>query len=196
MKRKGAGIMKKVRNIRAGAIFVIILIIVALALMYLNSYSIALMKNGFDSPRTSIIDIGIDDNGKEYRVIKSYDDQQNVKLAYLVKNKVGLWNMAIVSDTPSIETGFVKIGWMRVASIKRYGISDDTPVEFEIHAVYCGNNATKLIEIEPEELPPNVTVNVQQAGKAYTLHFIAFGEGDELSNIDVYQLLQNSGCVQ
>ena len=53
-----------------------------------NSYSIALMKSGFDNDQTNIISIGIDDNGNEYRVVKSYDADQNAKLAYLVKNDV------------------------------------------------------------------------------------------------------------
>ena len=96
---------------------------------------------------------------------------------------------------PSDET-IVKLGWIRVAGIKLFDVGDDSTIEFEVHAVYCGNNAKKQILTLSDQLPPNVTVSIQQAGASYMIHFISFGEADTLSHINILELLKTSDYIE
>lgn len=61
--------------------------------------------------------------------------------------------------------------------------------------IYSGNNALKLIEFTPGQIPDNVTVNIQQAGESYWIHLITFAEPDVLNSIDMKSILQDNQCI-
>lgn len=186
--------MKRSLKLRIVIIAVIVLLIAALGALWFNSYSIVLWRNGFHNASVSIIDAGLDANGDEYRVVQGNDIDLNVRLAYMTKGIMGTWKVWYVEDTPSAETGMVRISWTMPAGFQRFRVGDDTTFEYESHLVYCGDNANKKIEIPAELLPPNVTVSIQQGGTSYTLHFITFGD-EGFNDLDVYDLLKKSGCI-
>lgn len=186
--------MRKTKIVGIALIIAISLAVIVLSVLYFNSYGIALNKAGIQSKDPVIVDSGINNNGNQYRVVAEYSTG-DAHIAYLVKNSVGIWHVERTSETQT-STGFAELSWDNVASIRRYTVSDSSVVEFENHRLYCGNNAIKRIAISEGDIPYNVTVNIHQAGNAYMLHFVAFGSGETLNEIDCDSLLKNAGCVQ
>lgn len=174
----------------------LILILVVVLLIYHNSYSIALSKAGLSKDSIDYIDTGIDDNGNEYRVVFQYMPENMVKILRLTKNDRGVWKVAEEAYGPDSEVPYVTTGWMRVASVGRYEVDDQTHIEFEVHKVYGGNNAIKQIEIPMELLPSNVSVNIFQAGTVYVLHFVTYGSAETLNQINISHLLEQTDCIQ
>lgn len=68
--------------------------------------------------------------------------------------------------------------------------------DFEWHMLYYGNNAIKLIEFLPGQIPENVAIDIRQAGNIYSIHLINFGDPYVLPNIDIYSLLLEAGCIK
>ena len=186
--------VKKYRLYMIIAVFILIIAAIFITI-FLNSYSMVLLRNGFNTDENNIIWMGIDDNGREYRVLRNGIDGQNIKLVLVTRKFAGLWEVSQIADIPSDET-IVTLGWMKVAGIKRFKVGDDSTIEFEVHVVYCGNNAKKQILTLSDQLPPNVTVNIQQAGASYMLHFISYGEADTLSHINIWELLKTSDYIE
>ena len=180
---------------RLGVIIACIVLALAAvaAVLSLNSFRIALRSAGFPSKGWVILDMGIDNNGNEYRVAVDYLNDSDAHMAYLSKGFGGFWRVEYSADTPASETGMVALGWMRVAGIKRFTVGDESCVEFEVHEAYCGKNAVKQIQIPPELLPPNVTVNILQGGSSFVIQFVSFG--DAQMEIDAYEILKAAGCI-
>jgi hypothetical protein len=62
----------------------------------------------------------IDDNGNEYRVIETAPNGNKIVLAYLSKNKLGIWSLSSSDSSDKSTRQLASIGWMREAGIKRY----------------------------------------------------------------------------
>lgn len=174
----------------------LILIIFCIVFAYHNSYDIALRKEGLSRDRINYIDTGIDDNGNEFRAVFQYDRDDSVRMLMLTKNRFGIWNVTNEMTSHDSEAHRCSMGWMRVASIGRFGVGDQSNIAFEVHAVYGGNDAIKLVDIPAEQLPPNVTVNVFQSGTMYVIHFTSCGAADTLNQVDAFNLLEQIGCIQ
>lgn len=116
-------------------------------------------------------------------------------LVYAEKNYWGFWyleDMVIAED----EGDSVGIYWTNQAFYRRYDPNDDPVFETEVQRAYCGRNAVKLIEIKPEQLPPNTAVNVQQAGNVYRIHTVSYVSGETTPSIDFEAILRENGCIQ
>lgn len=164
-------------------------------ILFINSYSIALFRAGIKPENLSSIHTYVESNGREYRILLNKDANKNITFVQMVKKPIGLWSVEYSMDTMSSKTGLATYGWMRPAGVKSFSMVN--PVfEYEVHQIYYGQNAIKLIEISQEQLPDNVTVHIQQAGPEYTIHFMAYGDADILSKIGVYNLLVSTGCIK
>lgn len=173
-----------------------ILILVGSVSAYHNSFDIALRKEGLSKKYINYIDTGIDDNGNEYRVVFQYDGNDSVRILSLTKNRFGIWNVTNEISSHDSEAQHCAMGWMRAASIRRFAVEEQSNIEFEVHAVYSGNDAIKRIELPTDCLPPNVTANVFQAGAMYVIHFSSYGAADTLNQIDTFDLLEQIKCIQ
>jgi hypothetical protein len=107
-----------------------------------------------------------------------------------------VWHITDEVIGPDAEADYITMGWMRFASMRRYDVTDQTVMDSEVHRVYGGNNATKQIEIPMDLIPPNVSVNVFQAGAVYVIHFVSYGDADSLNQIDMIDLLKQTDCIQ
>ncbi len=172
------------------------LIFVGALFAYHNSYSIALNKAGLSAKSINYVDIGIDDNGNEYRVVFEYMPENTLKIVFLSKDDFGIWRVIEEASGSDSEAEYITMGWMRFSSIGRFDVNDQVGFDFEVHKVYGGNNATKQIEIPMELLPTNVSVNVFQSGTRYVIHFIGYGDGEILDQFYFDDLLEQSNCIQ
>lgn len=120
------------------------LIAFAFILFCQNSYSFLLWRSGFEN--ASLVDSGIDVNGKEYRVLYSRDWDGNVELAYCTKGFAGIWGLERTSDTFKYKPEMMYMHWLQLQGGVAYG-SAPMELEYENHIAYAGNNALKKIEI-------------------------------------------------
>lgn len=183
-------------------ISIIAIVIIAFGIFRTNSFSFAIRRAGLNPYDVIPLESSIDANGNEFRIIKTSSDKQEIVLAYMEKNRMGFWSVAYYSPPPhpseetSWDTKLVSIGWMKPAGIKRYDAAEDPIFETEWHQLYYGNNAIKLIEFLPGQIPDNVAVNIRQAGNEYSIHLIHFGNPDILNNIDMHSLLLEAKCIK
>ena len=185
--------MKKARNkiIAVTALIIALLLFIA----YFSSYSLALSSIGFKKNSTSDIFQGIDPNGYDYRVVMYKDEEDSAAFALLTKDSIGIWKVSLLNDRKS-ELGMVSFGWTGVRSLARYDMSEDVVPMGEYHAVYAGNNAIAPLKTIYEILPPNITVDIQQAGSSYVMHFMSYGPFNLISNADVIELLTEHKYIE
>lgn len=183
---------------KAGKIirYIIIFVSMVICILWYYNYSIVLLHNGFKLKETSIISAGIDNGGKEYRVIKSKDAYGNVKFAYCSKEFASLWKIIQIADKPSDDTGMIAIGWSGKINVSRFNMEDNAIFEHEIHHVYYGRNALKLVDVPVEKLSSDITVSIEQNGTEYILHLISYGDADALNKVNIYELLKEEGYIR
>lgn len=167
-------------------------VLLILGIAYLNRWNIALSSLGF-SPSASVVYAGVDANGNPYRVVIDTDSEKGGNLALLTENRFGWWEATQVSSQTD-QNELARISWMGPAGF-RYAEDGKFDPDFEFHAVYCGNNAVGPVFPITEKLPPNVTVNVQQSGAFYLLHFVSFGPESPLNGLSVKELLHAVGAI-
>lgn len=178
---------------------IIIICLVALFLvgtiLFVNSLTLAMKFAGLDTNDVNILEQSIDSNNKEFKIIKTHSKKNGLVLVHMKKNAFGIWT---VSNTSNMDPNrkFVSIGWMRDGGIRRFSPEDDPKFETEWHNLYYGTNAIKNIEFLKNQLPDNVTINIQQAGKDYSIHVISFGDPEELNKLDIYNMLIAAKCIQ
>lgn len=173
---------------------VIPIALLILGIVYLNRWSIALYSIGFSPSATSIIYGGIDANGDNYRVVVCPGNGEYENLALLTENCFGWWKATQVSN-PVGQNELGRIAWTNVAGFRCAAPGGKIEVDFEFHAVYCGDNAVGPISPITAKLPPNVTVDIYQSGSSYLLHFISFGGGSALNGLSVEVLLRSVGAI-
>ncbi len=171
------------------------LVSTVLLFVYFNSYSIALSKIGLSKNSVVNVDVGLDDNGNEYRIVFQYLPNNALKFAHLAKNTYGIWTVTEEAHGPDSPSQYISMGWMRIAGMRRYAMEDPN-VEFEVHNMYGGMNAIEQVKVPVDLLPSNVTVNVFQAGELYVIHFIAYGNAEALNQIDFPQFLEQIDGIQ
>lgn len=181
---------------RRYVIFLVLSLFLVIQLLFINSFSIVLWRNGISKKDINVIDIGIDDNGLQFCVVKSSDLDKNIKLVYMTKKENRIWKADYILDRPSEETGLLEMRWTRVASVRRYSIEDDIPIEYETHLLYSGSNALKKIKLSDlGQLPDNVTVNIHQSEAEFTIHIIGYGDYTMLSDVHISESIKETGCI-
>ena len=173
--------MNLVKRFHGVIIIAVILAVSIVAVLSCNSDQLALRSAGFSKNGQTVVSAGIDQTGQEYKVVVQSFPHESARIAYLRKGFAGFWKVTELADTPT--SGTVKMFWVKMASFKRYTVGDPSARDWEVHSIYCGNNASKQILPPTGALPHNVTVNISQAGSSYMLHFIGFGETNVLDGI-------------
>ena len=179
-----------------GPVIILFVLVTALS-AYQNSFQIALDLKGMNGSYIQYIDVGIDDNGSEYRTVFQVMPEETVKLCRLTRNRLGIWRVADLVSGPEAgtEQAYIEMGWTRFSSFRQYSAQEEAQIDAEVHRAYAGRNAVRQIEIPLELLPPNVAVNVFQAGPCYVLHFVSYGEEDALDRIDITALLEETDSI-
>lgn len=187
--------MNKYAVITGLAIILAIALAFGLGWVWNNSDDLALKKAGMDTLATTVVVAqGIDANGQEYQVVAQCEPNSDNRIAHLIKNGLGLWELSYITER--MPGGLHAYSWTLPRDWRRFGESDmDLAFTWEYHSVFTGNDARKIIELPLEKLPPNVTVHIQQMHTAYVLHFISYGEKSALNGLDWYALLQETGSV-
>lgn len=170
------------------------LLVTALSAAWAKNFYITLLISGYSTSDVKIIDTSHNENDKEFKVIKTSSKDKSDALAILTKNSLGIWS--ITQKQENIESRpITTIGWVNKGEVKRYTFKDGGVIENEWNIVYCGNNAIKLIQFNPGQIPENVTVNIQQNGSSYLIHLISFADSNTVSKFDVPAILTDNGCL-
>ena len=182
--------MKKLKRV---VLIAIIVGTISSIIFIVNSWKIALYTEEFKNP--IVICGGLDIEDKEYRVVMN-DDKENSKVGYFSKNSWGFWELAILEDSISKDTGMLNLAWTGRNNIRSFEPQAPQTIEFEWHTLYCGNNAIRKIDNLEEKLPSNTTMGILQGHSFYIIHLITFSEeGKVLSEKEFYQLLKEAECV-
>lgn len=170
---------------------IIILQIVIMAI-FANNYKLVLLLNGFNDKNTQLVYVGINDNNREYRVINRYHNSEVEEIAIFSKDILGIWHK---TEQVSKQSDSLEIAWISVAGLQTYNETDINTI-FEVHKVYCGNNATKRIPSLSEYMPKNSTVEILQSGESYSIHLTAYGNPEVLNSTSISDILFETGCIQ
>ena len=174
-------------------LLVLFLVVVIGNFCVVKSFDISLWLNGFNYPK--ILHSGINDNEKEYRIVRD-DDSENLKLCYLEKGILGVWKLQSSPKMISEKNRVISLGWYITNEIQRFAVEEDPKFEYEIHAVYCGDNAIKKIEGIEKEFPSNVAVSVSQSGSSYSIHLMTFSDDvSKFNGINMQEILQENGYI-
>lgn len=168
-------------------------LVVILAALWHNSYALALLAADVPASAADMVDAGVDENGREFRVTGGVRADGSAVLAYCVRNAAGVWEVAQLSDTRAGEE-LASVGWLRVVTANRFDVSDGPLTVTEGHIAVAGNSAQKLIELAPADLPDGVTADLRQSGPAFVLHFTGHG-GDALSGFSAEALLREDAYI-
>lgn len=185
--------MKKLTVALYAGITVAILVLGALVWKF-YSFPIAVSFADLKSrPISFIQQLDVDSNGNQFCVFQAYTDEGNLALAYATRNELGFWHVDRVKSANETQK-YAAIAWSKGAGVRRFTHLENAIFEHEWHFVYTGNDAIKAISFSPGQLPDNSTVNIQQAGKQYTIHLIVFSA--ESVAFDLRELLIQNGCVK
>ena len=176
-------------------LFIIIgLLIILSTIIYCNNYSITLLRAGISKNNVKIIKAGIDANDNEYQILLSNNNYDDYSFFHLIRNNMGIWRVTHKESSRHPVTGLLNYGGIKICGIKRFSVNDDPIFISESFQLFHGNNAIKLIEFLPGQLPYNTAVNIWQAGKEYTISLIHYGDANNF-NIDMYKLLMDARCI-
>lgn len=180
------------------ALIIILLVIVVFFIIRANSFVFALKNEGLTTGDIHTVEEhDYDANGREFKVVQTTSKSGELALALLTKNQFGFWSVTQCDvATADKQRDSVRIGWIQDGGAKRFTHTENAIFEQEWHLAYCGANAIKRIEIFPEQMPANVTVNIQQDGELYWIHVISFAEGEVLNDFDLMTILEENGCIQ
>ena len=188
---------------RKTAIVVISTILLFTCLLYFNSFNFALSTAGIDHVNYYEIDpSGIDLMGNEYKVILSTSaaDPETLAVAVVTKNSLGLWQVTGCSTTNPHNPDTVVYHWMGyrgtlqpTEEALKDGLMSD---QLEYHVVLCGKNPKKQVGLRKDQIPYNVTFNVQRNGDLYWVHAMTYGESTNLDTFDIRALLEGNGCIE
>lgn len=176
------------------SVFLSIILIVFLIRAF--SFELALWRSGLSTfGYNTIVHSFNNMNNCEYKVISTSTDKSDIVLVHLQKNKLGFWKVREKKEYIG-DDDLVRADWMLSGGSKGYDYRLGSDLEHEIHIVYCGKNAIRLIEFLPGQLPENTTANIQQAGDEFQIHLISFvSDFVEISNFDVKKVLEENKCI-
>lgn len=181
---------------------VLILACIVFFVLQANSFPMMLRSAGLNTGTvTYIVEQGvaqgeIDKWDKAYTVFLSQTMPGGIPaLVYAEKNFWGFWYIEDIVIAEE-EGDSVSLYWTNPTFFRRYDPNSEPIFEREVQRAYCGSNAIKLIEIEPEQLPPNTAINIQQAGNIYRIHTVSYVSGETTPTIDFEAILRQNGCIE
>lgn len=181
-------------------IIIIVAVAVCLIVFFVlqaNSLSFSMRAAGLETDDVKLVEALDIDLDQEFKVLQTEKETGELVLVRMVKNKLGFWEVADLNSANSSErnNNYVSIAWVKDAGIKRFTHTETPVFEYEWHYVYCGYNAKEKIEFLPEQIPNNVTVNIQQAGEYYLIHVVTFADPDTNSSFPVWDILKENSST-
>lgn len=193
---------KKTIIIWLAVIAVLILTVIVFFILQANSFSLMLRSADLYPGTVIYIDkLGategrIERRNRQYTVFLSETmPSGRPALVYAERNYWGFWYIEDI-EIAEDEGDSVSLFWTNSAFGRSFNPNDNYIHEREVQRAYCGSNAIKLIEIKPEQLPPNTAVNIQQAGNVYRIHTVSYVSGETTPSIDFEAILRENGCIE
>ena len=185
---------------------IITFILVVLMFLYANSYTILLIKEGFDPRHADVVYSGIQQNGDQYQVVSRSVKEVSEKgieqkIIRIQRSWYGLWH---VTGAGLEMPGAASDHRLVFSDVLMADTDKETPLEDELteeHFVYCGRDAVKPIEVSEELLnifPINAAVQLKQSGSVYLLNITVYAPFDTWGGDprEVFALLQERGFIQ
>jgi len=138
-------------------------------------------------------ELGIDYN-QATKVFQTTTKEGDLALVQAVKDTSGVWKI-LYSQNTAEDGPSIGINWFGSKQTRKYNRWDTEVTEREYHFAYCGNDAVKAIALNPEQLPENATVNIQQEGSFYLIHVVVYSTGG-MPQFLVQEALEENGCVK
>jgi len=194
-KRKNKLSRNAVAGIVLGSVAVVLLLI--FLILRGNSYAMSLRFIGLDPSTVHVVEQNCYDlEGKEFKVIQANSTTGDIGLAMVSKNEFGFWSVVQYRlSNAGVQPDFTSMAWVQPGGVKTFDHGADSTFEQEWHYAYCGSNATELIFFREEQIPRNVTVNIQQAGATYWVHVISYADEAVIRDFDVQAALIENGCI-
>lgn len=184
-------------------LFILILIVIVLILYKLNSFSLAILKIGFNPQNVKILKTGTKINKNHTKINKTefkvvlLKSKNNIILAMMEKEKLGLWKVMYTSPDLRLLNNNEKEASKQPIEICWYTPSlklednKSTPKIISNH-LYYGNNAIKHIEFAPSQIPKNININIEQKGNEYVI----YATSEENINLDMRNILLQLKCIK
>ena len=160
-----------------------------------NSLTLALISAGIDTdqPIRNVEELAILSD-REFKVIQGTTKDGKLALVQLLKDVTGRWTvMSIQTEQTKGQASVASSAWFTDAGTQRFAATDVPEFYCEWHCAVCGNDAQKWINIPPEDIPDNLTINIQQIGGFYLIHMISFEP--EPINFDLVRYLAENGYI-
>ena len=183
----------KRKSIAVISICILVVLVLVFFVFQANSKALALSSAGVDTSYIhEVVALDVND-GVEFQILYANMNDGTPALIRLEKNGLGFWSVKKL-DTAN-EEGYAAMGWAKFSSTQRYTATDVPRTGHIYHHVYAGNNALKLIDIPQDQIPHNLTMDIQQNGKSYVIHIITTAETSDYPGFDIYGLLKDNGCI-
>jgi hypothetical protein len=151
--------------------------------------------SNYDTEGINIFEHSYDSNNDEFMVVSTRYKNSDITIVHLTKNKWGFWKIKNSQKNKDIETDVLSYKWLIHAGAKQFNYELNPYFEKELHVLYYGTNALKLVKFKPGEIPENVTINIQQAGNVYYIHLISFADLELLNSIDIPEILLENAII-
>jgi len=175
-------------------IILTVVVLTVLLLLWVNSFSLMLYGAGLNRDGVIyVLEQKEINNGLEVKMLQTTTKDGELALVWAQKNKLGIWQIENMESTTE-EIRFLDMSWMEPSVMRRYSEKEIGIRERGWHFVFCGDDAIKLVELYPEQLPENAAVNIQQAGEFYLIHVVVYDDDGFL--IEVRAALEENGCVE
>ncbi len=153
--------------------------------LYQDDFEEALQAAGFTGSNVLTVESGRGHDGSEYRVAVQLAADGESRAAYF-RREAGQWTQP--EGWAAQGQGSMIFDWSEWHT--------NGQSYYEYHTVYCAGNALGKIEIPNRMVPDYYTVNVQQQGAFYMLHFTAYGNDLPLLELsEILEYLVSAGSI-
>lgn len=109
-------------------------------------------------------------------------------LVTLAKNDTfGFWYITATDDSPSHV-------WFEESNYRWFKGTEFT-IDFEVHYLYTGADAKAFIQLDAEDIPGDVLVEVNQTGANYWIHVVS-DNTDAVNQLNLMQKLRDKGFIE
>lgn len=187
-------IQKKTKRFLSIFITLIIVVICIFLLLQSFSFQLALGIKGYET-ETAVFFHGFDSQQREYQVIQTENREGSPCILLLTKNSLGFWQITPIQMDKNEASEIISCQWEGKTKVRRFSPYENGVFETEFHQVYYGSNALSKVYFLPGQLPADAAVSIQQNGREFWIHTIAFHPDGEIVKEDILTFLQKNGCV-
>ena len=177
-------------------ICILLLLLVAFFVVRSNSLTIALKRADLQtSDVTHVVKLAAEENAPACCILQTRTANGRIALVRAVKGKLGFWSLEDI-DISQSNRPYATTGCIHPAGLHRSETLSVPYSVWEFHTVYAGDNALRKIELPPELIPENTTVNIQQNGSFYLIHAVSTTEkADDVPFNGMWEILTENGFI-